>query len=177
MNKSKSFLKASSYNGDTLNLYYSVGNSGQDAQENATLIQGQLQAIGVKTSLQAVPDASKYFEGATSAQYGMFVFLWGANVPTAAWAFGAWFGPTSFLNATSYATPQTAKDITKLQATGLTSKAQVAASQDFQKQFMQNAVVVPLVYQRNTIIVNKSVCGLRSDPGDFPYWQFLSPCK
>jgi hypothetical protein len=64
-----------------------------------------------------------------------------------------------------------------MQVTGLTSKAQVAASQNFQKQFMQHAVVDPLVYQRNTIIVNKSSCGLRSDPGDFPYWQWLRPCK
>jgi peptide/nickel transport system substrate-binding protein len=175
--KARSFLKDSGYNGDTLNLYYSVGNSGQDAQSNATLIQADLQQIGVKTSLQAEPDATKYFTNAISAKYGMFVFLWGANVPTAAWAFGAWFGPTSFLNATSYGTPQTTKALAGMQVTGLTSKAQVAASQSFQKQFMQHAVVDPLVYQRNTIIVNKSSCGLRSDPGDFPYWQFLRPCK
>jgi peptide/nickel transport system substrate-binding protein len=177
LSKAKSFLKASGYNGETLNLYYSVGNSGQDAQENATLIQADLQQAGIKTSLQAVPDASKYFVGAISAQYGLFVFLWGANVPTAAWAFGAWFGPGSLLNATSYGTFRTKKDIATLQATALTSKAQTEASQDFQKQFMSNAVVVPLVYQKNTIIEHSTVCGLRSDPGDFPYWQFLKPCK
>jgi peptide/nickel transport system substrate-binding protein len=177
LTKARAFLKASGYSGQTLNLYYSIGNSGQDAQENATLIQADLNQIGVKTSLQAEPDATKYFVGAISAQYGMFVFVWGANVPTAAWAFGAWFGPKSFLNATSYGTHATTRDLAALQGSALTSRIQTVASQDFQRQFMQNAVVDPLVYQRNTIIVNKSVCGLRSDPGDFPYWQFLKPCK
>lgn len=177
LTKAKAFLKSSGYNGDTLPLYYSTGNSGQDAQQNATLIQADLQQIGLKTSLQAVPDASKYFLGAITAQYGMFIFVWGANVPTAAWAFGAWFGPGSFLNGTSYGTYRTQQDVKALQGSNLTSKVQTKASQDFQKQFMQHAVLVPLVYQKNTIIENNSVCGLRSDPGDFPYWQWLHPCS
>lgn len=177
LSMAKSFLKAAGYNGATLPLYYSVGNSGQDAQENATIIQADLSQIGVKTSLQSVPDATKYFTGATGGQYGMFVFLWGANVPTAAWVLGAWFGPMSSLNATSYATSKTAADLATLESTPLNSAQQKAAGIDFQKQFLQNAVVDPLVYQENDIIVNKSVCGLRSDPGDFPFWQYLHPCS
>lgn len=172
----KSLLKASGYSGQTLPLYYSVGNSGQDAQENATLIQAQLSTAGIKTSLQSVPDPTKFFAGATGGQFGMFVFLWGANVPTAAWALGAWFGPSSSLNATGYSSPKVAADLSTLETTPLDSAAQTAAGIDFQKQFLQNAVVDPLVYQQNDIIVNKSVCGFRSDPGDFPFWQYLHPC-
>ncbi len=177
LTKAKAFLKASGYSGQNLPLWYSVGNSGQDAQENATLIQAQLSQIGVNTTLQTEPDPTKYFVGAISGQYGMFVFVWGANVPTAAWALGAWFGPTSSLNATGYGTAKTAADLATLEKTGLGSAAQKAAGIDFQKQLQQNAVVDPLIYQENDIIVNKSVCGLRSDPGDFPFWQYLHPCK
>jgi peptide/nickel transport system substrate-binding protein len=174
--RAKGYLKAAGYHGETLPLYYSVGNSGQDAQENATLIQAQLGQIGIKTSLEAVADPTKYFVGAITAKYGMFIFVWGANVPTAAWTLGAWFGPESSLNATGYATARTAEDLRMLQTSPLTSKVQTEASIDFQKQFLQNAVVVPLVHQQNSIIVHESVCGLRSDPGDFPFWQYLHPC-
>jgi peptide/nickel transport system substrate-binding protein len=174
--RAEGYLKAAGYRGEELPLYYSVGNSGQDAQENATLIQAQLSQVGIKTSLEPVPDATKYFVGAISAKYGMFIFVWGANVPTAAWTLGAWFGPQSSLNATGYATARTAADLRKLQTAPLTSAVQTEASIDFQKQFLQNAVVVPLVHQMNSIVVHESVCGLRSDPGDFPFWQYLHPC-
>lgn len=174
--KAKAYLKTAGYGGQTLPLYYSVGNSGQDAQQNATLIQVQLQQAGIKTSLQAVPDATKFFTGATGGQYGMFVFLWGANVPTAAWALGAWFGPGSSLNATGFGNAAEKKDLATLQASPLDSQTQKAAGIDFQRQMLDNATVRPLVYQENELIVNKSVCGLRSDPGDFPFWQYLHPC-
>jgi peptide/nickel transport system substrate-binding protein len=174
--RAKGYLKAAGYDGETLPLYYSVGNSGQDAQENATLIQAQLGEVGIKTSLETVADATKYFVGAITAKYGMFIFVWGANVPTAAWTLGAWFGPDSSLNATGYATARTAGDLRKLQAASLTSPVQTDASIDFQKQILQNAVVVPLVHLMNSIVVHESVCGLRSDPGDFPFWQYLHPC-
>jgi peptide/nickel transport system substrate-binding protein len=177
MAAAKSYLKASGYAGQTLPLYYSVGNSGQDAAENATLIQADLSQAGVKTSLQPVPDATRYFTAAISGQYGMFVFLWGANVPTAAWALGAWFGPTSALNGTGYATTRTAADLHALQTSALDSAAQRAAAIDFQKQLLQHAVIDPLIYMQNEIIVHRSVCGLRSDPDDFPFWQYLHPCR
>ena len=173
----KRYLKASGYAGQTLPLYYSVGNSGQDAAENATLIQADLSQVGIKTSLQPVPDATKYFVAATTGQYGMFIFLWGADVPTAAWALGAWFGPTSALNGTGYATPRTAADLKTLQASALDSAAQSAEAIDFQKQLLQQAVIDPLVYAQNEIIVNRSVCGLRRDPENFPFWQYLHPCR
>jgi hypothetical protein len=68
------------------------------------------------------------------------------------------------------------KDLGVLQTTPLTSKAQVAAGIDYQKQFLQNAVLDPLTSQVNDIIAYKTVCGFRSDPGDFPFWQYLHPC-
>jgi peptide/nickel transport system substrate-binding protein len=173
----KRYLKASGYAGQALPLYYSVANSGQDAPENATLIQADLSEVGIKTSLQPVPDATRYFVAATTGQYGMFVFLWGADVPTAAWALGAWFGPTSALNGTGYATPSTAADLKALRTSALDSAAQIEAAIDFQKQLLQHAVIDPLVYAQNEIIVHRSVCGLRSDPGGFPFWQYLHPCR
>ena len=42
---------------------------------------------------------------------------------------------------------------------------------------LQRAVIDPLVYAQNEIIVYRSVCGLRSDPGDFPFWQYKRPCR
>lgn len=176
LGKAKSLLQGSGYKGETLPLYYSVGNSGQDAQENATLLQAQLSQAGIKTSLKAVPDATKFFTGAAAGQYGMFVFLYGANVPTAAWLLGAWFGPESSLNFTKFKNPQTEKHLAQLQRTPLDSPEQTAASQSFQQQFMQAAAVVPLVYQENDYIINKQLCDFRADPGDFAFWQFLKFC-
>lgn len=176
--KSKTLLKAAGYNGATLPLYYSVGNSGQDAQQNATLIQAQLSQAGIKTSLQAVPDATKYFEGSIAGSYGMFIFLYGANVPTPTWLLGSWFGPGSPINFTKLNTPQMTTLLNRMEAAPLGSAKMQAASRAYQKIYMQNAAVVPLVQQLNEYVINNTkVCGFRSDPGDFIFWQFLKPCS
>jgi peptide/nickel transport system substrate-binding protein len=173
----KQYLKASGYAGQTLSLYYTDGITGDDAGETATLLQTQLAKVGIKTSLQSVPDSATYFGGMGKGSYGMFVYFYGSNVPTPEWTFGIWFGPGSGLNWTNYTSPQTVADLAVLKDSPVTSAAQKAAALDFQKQLFQNAVAVPIAAGEYNYTLYKSVCGFRADPGTFLFWQYLHPCS
>ena len=174
--QSKQYLKDAGQPNLTVTLMYSKGNSGQDAEDNATLIQGQLAQAGIKVNLQEEPDATKFFVGAIQHSYGMFLFDVGSNVPDAGYHLSAWFGPGSVLNFDNVDSPKLAGLVNIIKAAPVGSKKRATAIQEYQKEVMSAQQVAPVANLVNQYLVNKSVCGLRADPGDFTFWQFLKFC-
>ena len=171
------YLKDAGYaSGLAVTLTYSRGNSGQDAQDNATLIQSQLAPLGIKVNLVEEPDATKFFVGAITHAYGMFLFDVGSNVPDIGWHMGAWFTPGSVLNFNNSADPALKGLMNIIKAFPEGSARRNAAALEFQRLQMSNQMQVPIAYIANQYVVNNSVCNLVADPGDFAYWQFLKPC-
>ncbi len=175
--KVATYLKAAGYSGGlTVTLTYSRGNSGQDAQDNATLIQSQLTPLGIKVNLVEEPDATKFFVGAITHSYDLFLFAVGSNVPDIGWHLGAWFTPGSILNFNNSNLPAFKGLMNIIKAFPQGSARRNAAAAEFQRLQMSNQLQAPIAYIANQYVLNNSVCNVVADPGDFVYWQFLKPC-
>jgi hypothetical protein len=46
-----------------------------------------------------------------------------------------------------------------------------------QKLLVGGAVVVPIALGEYTFYVSNKVCGLREDPSNKEFWQYLHPCS
>jgi peptide/nickel transport system substrate-binding protein len=177
LTKAKQYLKESGYTGGTVRLYYTDSITGSDQGDAATLIQAQLAQIGLQVSPQSVPDSGTFFSGAGSGRYGMFLFFYGNNVPTAEWTLGTWYGPGSSLDFTGYTTPQLVNDMSVIKTAPLLSSTATSATGNVQKLLVGGAVVVPIALGEYTFYVSNKVCGLREDPSNKEFWQYLHPCS
>lgn len=174
--KAASLLAAAGATDLTVTLTYSRANSGQDAQDNATLIQSMLKPAGITVNLVEEPDGSKFYTDSAAHQYEMFLETIGSNVPDPGWHLASWFSDGAFLNGGNISDPEITANIDLLKSTAANSPERLAASDKIQEIIMTQNLAVPIVELKNQYVLSNTVCGIQADPDDSLQWQFLKPC-
>jgi ABC-type transport system substrate-binding protein len=157
-------------------LLYAPGASGPLAD----LVAEAIRAAAAEASIELTPvveqDAVQLLDRVRSRTAPAFLLAVGANLPDAAFQLASWFDTTSPFHVLGDVDPEASAALASARRKQLDDPTRDDDLRRFQRLVMESVAVVPVAYLVNVYAIHRSVCGFRSAPGDFVFWQYLSFC-
>ncbi len=174
-NRAAALLRAADADADPgLVLHYSSAIVGPDTPAYVETIVRSLGELGIDIEPIDEPDPILFQQAALAGDYSMFLTVIDSHVPDAGYHLAKWFGPDSPFNLSRFATEEQRELLEAISATPVGEPSRTNQLHAYQRILMQDAAVRPFVHLLNDYAIHRSLCGLRGDPGDLVYWQYLT---